>query len=413
MNKEDESVKPGPQDARLEFDPYSDDFLDDPQPFYERLREESPVHHQESLDAWFLSRFEDIWAATQSRKLSVAGGITPSQLLLGAPANPMMPSQMDPPRHGRMRAVLSPFFRPHTVTRWETEIRQLAQESLEAALPEGRLDVAQDFGSRISSHMACRITGFPLAHAPMLSRRVNAFFHRRPGHRGETEKATEAAAELYEWVGRFVEEIRASPERASGISAELLSCRVEDKTLRDEEIVDALVNLLIAASDSFPKALSAAVDRLDRHPDQQAAVRADPTLIPGAFQEAVRIDTPTQFQGRTVLEPIEFRGVRLSPGDRVCFLFPAANRDPREFEAPTRFDVRRNAPRTLAFGNGLHLCLGRPLALLEARVALEVLLDAIPDFEVLRDEAHFARTEFVRGHRAFPIAFEARARAAS
>ncbi|MBY0400663.1 cytochrome P450, partial [Myxococcota bacterium] len=163
----------------FEFDPYSEDFLDDPHAVYARLREESPVHFVPRLEATFLSRFEDVWAATQSRKLSVAGGITPSQLLLAAPANPKMPSQMDPPRHTAMRAVLSPHFRPGAVARLEGEIRGIARACIEAALPKGRLDVAAELGAAISARMACHVVGFPEEHATALSQRVNAFFHRR------------------------------------------------------------------------------------------------------------------------------------------------------------------------------------------------------------------------------------------
>jgi len=389
----------------IDFDPYSDAFLDDPHACYARLREESPVHRSEALGATFLFRFEDIWSATQSRKLSVAGGITPSQLLLGAPANPKMPSQMDPPRHTAMRAVLSPHFRPGAVARLEDEVRAIARARLDAARPTGRLDVAAELGAPISAHMACRVVGFPLAHAEALSQRVNAFFHRRPGQRGETEKAAEAAAALYAWVGDFVADLRAAPERATGIAADLVACRVEGQALDDDDLVHAVVNLLIAASDTFPKALASTVERLAANPDQRRAAAGDPRLVPGAFLEAVRIDTPTQFQGRTVLEPIGFGGHTLAPGERVCFLFPAANRDPREFGEPDRYDLARRPPRTLAFGNGLHLCLGKQLALLEARVALEELLAQIPEYAPRPAEARFARTEYVRGWLRFPIEF--------
>jgi len=390
----------------IDFDPYSEAFLDDPHASYARLREESPVHFSERVGATFLSRFEDIWAATQSRKLSVAGGITPSQLLLGAPPNPKMPSQMDPPRHGAVRAVLSPHFRPGAVARLEAEIRGIARTCIEAALATGRLDIAAELGAPISAQMACRVVGFPLGHAEALSQRVNAFFHRRPGHRGETEKATEAAAALYAWVAEFVASLRSEPSRATGLAADLLACRIDGRALDDEDLLHAVVNLLIAASDTFPKALAATVDRLVRSPDQRRAAVLDPTLLPGAFQEAVRIDTPTQFQGRTVLESIELGGRTLKPGERVCFLFAAANRDPLEFDAPEHFDMRRSPPRTLAFGNGIHLCLGRPLAMLEARVALEELFARIPEPVPLRAEASFARTEYVRGWLRFPVEFE-------
>ncbi len=390
----------------IDFDPYDEAFLDDPLPVYARLRSESPVHRSERYGATFLSRFEDVWTATQSRKLSVAGGITPSQLLLGAPANPDMPSQMDPPRHTAMRAVLSPHFRPGAVGRFEHEIRALARARIEAALSVGRLDVAAGLGAKIAAHMACRIVGFPLEHAEALCERVNAFFHRRAGHRGETEKAAEAATALFGWVAEFVEQLRAEPARATGLSADLLAARIEGRPLDDAALVNAVVNLLIAASDTFPKALAATVDRLVGAPDALRAVVRDPGLLPAAFQEAVRLETPTQFQGRTVAEPIALGGRTLAKGERVCFLFAAANRDPFEFAAPDRFDLARRPPRTLAFGNGLHLCLGRPLAMLEARVVLEELFARIPEPVPLRDEARFARTEYVRGWLRYPIGFE-------
>jgi cytochrome P450 len=393
----------------IDFDPYSEAFLDDPHACYARLRAESPVHFVERFGATFLARFEDVWSATQSRKLSVASGITPSQLLLGAPANPKMPSQMDPPRHTEMRARLSPHFRPGTVGRLEDEIRSIARACIEEALPTGRLDVAAGLGAPIASRMACRVVGFPLEHAEAMALRVNAFFHRRAGVRGETEKASLAAAELYAWVGEFVAQLRAEPEKAVGISADLLACRIEARPLDDDDLVHAIVNLLIAASDTFPKALAGTVDRLATVPDQRRDVVRDRRLVPAAFRESIRIDTPTQFQGRTVLEPIEFGGRTLRPGEKVCFLFASANRDEREFSAPDRFDLHRNPPRTLAFGNGLHLCLGRPLALLEARVALEELLARIPDYTPRREQAVFARTEYVRGWLRFPIEFPAEA----
>lgn len=389
----------------IDFDPYGEAFLDDPLPIYAQLREESPVHYSERYGATFLSRFEDVWAATQSRGLSVAGGITPSQLLLGAPANPAMPSQMDPPRHTAMRAVLSPHFRPGALSKLEDEVRALARDRIEAALPSGRLDVAADLGAPISAHMACRIVGFPLEHAPALSQRVNAFFHRRVGHRGETEKASEAAMDLFRWVGGFVEALRAEPARATGLCADLLAARIEGGALGDEALVNAIVNLLIAATDTFPKALAATVDRLAASPEARRAVIRDPARLSAAFLEAVRLDTPTQFQGRTVLERFEVGGRTLTKGERVCFLFASANRDPREFDAPDRFDLDRGASRTLAFGNGLHLCLGRPLAMLEARVALEELFARIPEPRPLRAEARFARTEYVRGWLRYPITF--------
>ena len=204
-----------------DFSPYSDAFLDDPAPFFEVLREEDPVHRDEETGAYFLSRFDDIWAATQDRRLSVASGISPSQLLLDAPANPLMPSQMDPPRHTRLRSLMSPTFKPAAAASWEGEIRTLARDLLGQALPGGRLDVARDYGGRIAAHMACRLLGFPVDRAAELPPLMNGFFHRRPGHRGETEKAVETATALYALAREHIEVVCRDRTAAEGLIGEL------------------------------------------------------------------------------------------------------------------------------------------------------------------------------------------------
>ena len=159
----------------------------------------------------------------------------------------------------------------------------------------------------------------------------------------------------------------------------------------------ALVNFQIAASDSFPKALAATLYRLWQHPDQRRRVAEDPALGQDAFHEAVRFDTPTQFQGRTVTRELAIGPHRLLPGQKVCFLFPSANRDEREFAEPDRFDVLRRPRRMLGFGNGIHLCLGMHVARVEARVALEELLRRAPDYEMREAECLRAHTEYVQG----------------
>jgi len=387
------------------YDPYDDAVLEDPVPVYARLRREAPVLFLERYDAWFLARFEEVWTALRSPKLSVARGITPSNLLLGQPPLDRMPSQMDPPRHTEVRALVARHFRPAAARELEPAMREIATRLLDDLVPLGRFDAARDFGARLASRVACLLTGLPSEDADALGDWVGGFFHRRPGKRGETEVAVRVGRELHGYVADQVRRLRRDPERAGGVARTLLASASESVAMDDDDVVAALVNFQIAATDTFPKVLASALHRLWQHPDQRRGVSARPELCADAFDEAARLDTPTQFQGRTVLAEFALGPHRLLPGQKVCFLFASANRDELEFEAPDRFHVLRRPRRTLAFGNGIHLCLGRHVARAEARVALEELLRRVPDYAVLEAEAKRARTEYVQGWLRLPIEF--------
>ncbi len=387
------------------YDPYDDAVLEDPVPVYARLRRESPVLYLERYDAWFLVRFDDVWRALQSPKLSVAKGITPSNLLLGRPALDRMPSQMDPPRHTEVRSLVARHFRPTAARELEPAMRGIARGLLDELAPRGGFDAARDFGARLASRVACLLTGLPVEDADRLGEWVAGFFHRRPGQRGETEVADRVGRELHAYVADFVREQRRAPERAGGVARTLLTRTPGAAAMDGEDATAALVNFQIAATDTFPKVLAAALHRLWQHPDQRRRVAADPVLCSDAFDEAVRFDTPTQLQGRTVLEEVAVGGHRLMPGQKVCFLFASANRDELEFPDADRFFVLRRPRRMLGFGNGIHLCLGRHVARSEARVALEELLRRFPDYAVRESEARRARTEYVQGWLRLPIEF--------
>src|SRR5262249_38463031 len=213
----------------------------------------------------------------------------------------------------------------------------------------GGFDAVRDFGARLASRVACRLTGLPAEDADRLSQWVNGFFHRRRGHRGETEVAARVGVELHEYVASFVRSARRSPSLATGVALTLLAGAPGARGMDDEDVTAALVNFQIAASDTFPKALAATLHRLWHPPAQRGRVAGGPGLCPDAFQEAVRFDTPTQFQGRTVVEELAIGAHRLRPGQKVCFLFPSANRDEREFAEPERFDLARRPRRMLGF----------------------------------------------------------------
>jgi cytochrome P450 len=164
-----------------------------------------------------------------------------------------------------------------------------------------------------------------------------------------------------------------------------------------------MATLVIGSTDSFPKIFASGAYELYRSPAQRAELVADAGLIPNAFREALRYGMPTQFLGRTVVEPVQIREHRIEPGQIVIFLFPSANRDEREFNDPDRFDIHRESKRILTFGHGNHSCLGIHISALEGETAMQTLLQRYPDYEVLEDQIGRLKSEFVAGIVKLPI----------
>ena len=390
----------------IDYHPYSDAVLDDPYPFYRRLRDEQPAYYIGEFDAWFLSRFEDIWQVNQNASaLSAAGGTTPGHLLAQDTRVNTSLTSMDGKRHAAHRGLISPTFKPGAVKGLEPMIRRFAAEAMEAALPRGEFDVVGDYAARIAIRTVCALGGFPIEDADLLLSWVNPIFEREPGKRGMTRAGHDASREMYLYFFDRIKELRADPARASGLLQLLMSTDLEGG-LSDLDIAAYCSLLLIGGTDTFPKAFANTVLRLHEHPDQEAQVRADLSLIPDAFNESLRYTTPTQMLGRTLVRDIEIHGQTMRAGQKVMFLFPSANRDEREFADPDVFDLRRRPPRFLAFGCGPHLCLGMHVARLEARMGLEQLFARARSFEVDTSRAVRLRTEFVQGFKALPVRFE-------
>jgi cytochrome P450 len=392
----------------VDYDPFAPAVMDDPQPFYRRLRDEAPAYYMPKYDAWALSRFADVWECSAHPAFSAAKGTTPSQVLTKVqPVTPML-NLMDPPEHTQLRNRLRDVFMPKPVAKLEAPARALARASVEAALAKGELDVIGGFTGQLSVRVTCHSLGLPVADADHLLSLVNRFFARVPGVDGMTADGLAAAQELIEYGVALVRARRAAGHPAQDAVDMFCTAEIGGRRLADEEIASHLSMLVIGGSETFPKTFANAVLRLAEHPDQRAALAADPTLAPHAYQESLRYDMPTQFLCRTLTEDVERDGRVLRAGQGVCFLYASANHDEREFPDPDRFDIERRARRILSFGAGTHTCLGLHVARLEGRVCLEELLARIPEYEVDLARAERVRTEFVQGFASLPIRFAPR-----
>jgi cytochrome P450 len=369
----------------------------DPYPLYAELRSRAPRLFIERYDAWFFSTFEDVWNLEKERRLSVEGGITPSQLLLGAPANPFMVSQMEPPAHTPYRAALNELVKPSVAQRMEAAMRAEARALLAPILLRGGGDLLMDYAGPLASKFGCWLSGLPRADSLQLMRWINVFFHRDPGKPGDTGIGAKAGMEMMGYITDFVGQVRAGKREAEGAVAVLLDMQKADPSVTDDHIVFILFNLQIAASDTVPKAISATFHRLWSTPAERAKLKDKPYGVLAAFLEAVRIDMPTQMQGRTALERIEFGDIVIEPGQKTMFMFASANRDETEFAAPDLYRIDRGNRRTLGFGNGLHRCLGLHVAQVEGKVAIEEVMAAMPTYAVDMEASRKHKTEYVKG----------------
>ena len=341
----------------LEYDPFSEEVMRDPHPTYARLREEAPCYHLEKWDCWALSRFEDIWTASMdAENYSTELGTTAAHLLTKVqPVTPMI-NLMDPPRHTKLRSQISRFFTPGRVRSHEAAIRKIVDDAFDAVLAEGKCDLFNDVAAKISVQVACLANGFPMEDAEMLNKLVWRFFGREEGVDGMTE---DGLAAMMEMAGYFVELIQA--RRKDGIDDgsvvnKVVSIDLDGEKLDDQSAASHLSLFLIGGAETFPKTFSSAIYLLYKHPDQRAECVADPSLIPDAFNEALRHDMPTQFLMRTLKNDVELHGETMKKDRPVMFLYPSANRDRREFENPDVFDIKRKPPRILSFGHGIHGC---------------------------------------------------------
>jgi len=392
--------------STIDYDPFSEEVLQDPHPIYARLRREDPCHFLPKWNAWALSRFEDIWnASMDAENYTATKGTTSSHLLTRVqPVTPMI-NLMDPPTHTELRSKISPFFTPGVVRRLEPQIQKFVDEAFEPLLDREGADLFNEFATKVSVKVACLANGFPMEDSDYLNGLVWRFFAREEGVQGMTQDGLAAMTELTTYFAELIQKRRAVGVEEKSVVDVVVGAEIGGRRFTDEEAGSHLSMFIIGGAETFPKTFASAVYRLWEHSDQRAQVVQDPKLIPGAFQEVLRYDMPTQFLMRVLTNDVELHGKTMRAGDSVMFLYPSANRDEREFEDPDRFDIHRRPPRILTFGHGIHACIGLHFAKLEGRLCLQKLLEHAPDYEVQADQLRRIRTEFVQGWESMPVLF--------
>jgi len=388
----------------ITFNPYSYDFHEDPYPTYAALRSREPIHRNDELGFWALSRYSDVHAGFKdSTRLSSANGVTLDPAAYGPQASRTMSFlAMDDPRHQRMRALVSRGFTPRRVHELTERIEELTRQYLEPALEAREFDFIEDFAGKLPMDVISELLGVPHADRDHVRGLADAVMHREENLFDVPEAAQTAALELVQYYADMVEVRR--KERTQDLTSALLDAEIAGDSLTADEIIGFLFLMVVAGNETTTKLLGNAVYWAARNPDQLDTLLADPERVTDWVEETLRYDTTSQIIARTATTDLEYYGRTVPAGDRVLLLPGSANRDEQIFDEPDRYDLDRDRSRQIAsFGGGTHFCLGAHLARLEARIALTGFLHGVSGYEI--DETRVVRVHSsnVRGFSALPI----------
>jgi cytochrome P450 len=393
---------------RVRYSPYDYATHEDPYPVYARLREEAPVYRNDELDFWALSRHADVSAAFRdTARFSNANGVSLEPTATGPQAARTMSFlAMDPPRHGRLRGLVSRGFTPRRVAELEPHILDLTRQYLDPLLERRGFDFVADFAGKLPMDVISEMIGVPSSDRAEVRRLADLLVHRDEGVYDVPRAGMEAALAL---AGYFAEMLAARRRRPTeDLTSALLAAEVDGDRLDDHDIVSFLFLMVVAGNETTAKLLANAWYWAWRNPEERAKPFTDPTRIDAWIEETLRYDGSSQMVARTLTDELTLHDVAIPTGGRVLLLIGSANRDPRVFPDPERYDIGRDTAEMVSFGVGRHFCMGASLARLEARVVLGELVRRIADYEVDTGGARRVHSANVRGFESLPTQVELR-----
>lgn len=388
---------------QLSYSPFDPEVIDDPYPLYRELREHAPAYWSPTAGSWVLSRYDDVSTALQDPETySSAAGIfpTPPEIDMTELFLPML-IMTDPPRHTQLRRIVSRAFTPRRIADLEPHVATLVDELLDnAPAGDGGWDFVAGLAGPLPAIVIADMLGVPREDRDQFRNWSTTLIQSNPT-RGEFGPGLDAAAALYAYFTQFLAERRASPQ--ADLMTALVHADVDGERLSEEELLGFCLLLLVAGHETTTNLLSNSAVVLAQHPDARHELASNPQLVPAAVEELLRYDSPVQGLSRTLTRPVELHGQHLDVGDTVLLLFGSANRDDHAFPDADRFDIHRAPERQVAFGRGIHFCLGASLARLEARLALQALLRRHRDWDVDLDTATRLRSGPIRGYASLPL----------
>ena len=395
------------------FNPFRPEVVADPYPYYQRYRQQEPVHYSEALDAWVLTRYRDVEAVLNDDRFSANRRLARNrfaQLMVQQEMQRMGPVGQvttmlgaDPPEHTRLRRLVSKAFTVRAVESLRPRIQQLVDELLDEAEAKGDFDLVADLAFPLPVIVIAEMLGVPPEDRHLFKRwsddvAASLGLLTRPD---VAERARQSILEMTEYFRQAVAERRRRP-REDLISG-LVAAEEQGQALSEQEVLATLVLLLVAGNETTTNLIGNGMLALFRHPDQWERLCRQPELVRTAVEELLRYESPAQATSRVALQELEIDGRRVEPYQMVMCIIGAANRDPEVFAEPDRLDIAREPNPHLAFGDGIHFCLGAPLARAEAQTAFAALARRFPRIRPLSDRAEWGPNYILRGLKRLPV----------
>jgi cytochrome P450 len=394
-----------PLDPRLRTDPYA---------IYRELREEAPIYWQPMMQTWILTRYQDnldalrdhaSFSSERTRAKNALVQQLESYRLSSGPlgTTPTMLS-IDPPAHTRMRSLANQAFTPRVVERSKPHIQEIANELLDALPEPGRLDVVADLAVPLPMIVIAEVLGVPISDRERFktwSTDVAASLGGPFQPQEVLDRARDSSNAVADYFRNLIAKRRSKPQ--DDLLSALIAAEEQGDLLSEDELIATCILLLIAGNETTTHLIGNGMLALLRNPDQRRRLQADLSLSPTAVDEMLRYEGSVQMTSRIVDHDLDFKGQRFEEGQVVLLLLGAANRDPAQFPNPETFDVARRPNRHLAFGQGIHYCLGAPLAVVEAQIAFETLLRRLPEPEANFETPDWGASFVLRGLKSLPV----------
>jgi cytochrome P450 len=360
---------------------FSDEVRREPYAIYEHMRTQSPVLYiPPPFDGWLIFDYDGVKRALNDHEAFSSAVPAPRHWFVFT----------DPPAHSKLRALVSRAFTPRMLVDLEPLIRNLSRHLLDRAIPRGEMDVAADFATPLAIQVIATMIGIPAQDWPQFKLWSDGIlklsYARNGGPEGEEalREFQRVTAEMSPYLEGMIRERRAAPR--NDLLTRLIEAEVDGERLSHEEILGFFQLLVVGGQDTTTILINNAIVCLLDHPDQLALLRRSPELLPQAIEEVLRYRSPFQWVMRTPRRDIELHGKTIGAGKLLLAVIGSANRDPKAFKDADRFDITRNPNPHIAFGHGIHSCLGAALARMEARITLTDFLARAKTFERTSNE---------------------------
>jgi cytochrome P450 len=392
----------------MEYNPLSPEVMENPYPYYAFLREHAPVYWIESLQSWAVSRYADVDFALRNPQIFSSSGFTTQTL---GDLNPVCEVpwilDMNPPDHTRLRKLVNKGFLPRLIRNLEPRVQEITRQLIASLRSQTEGDLVSMLSGPLPTTVIAEMLGVEAERLDDFKRWSDdvVLGTSRPSDAAVRTRVRKSGAELRAYFERLIKRRRTNP--GEDVITALVRAEEEREMLSASEILALAVLLLLAGNETTTNLIGNAVRNLLSHPAELAKVRADRTLVPSLVEEVLRYESSVQLLPRQTAREVELEGGKIPAGATVFLLLGAANRDERKFPEPDRFDVTRNPQDHVAFGYGIHYCLGAPLARLEGRIALESLLFDCPPFTCTREHLPQIASVIVRGVQTLPLRFAA------